>query len=193
MLSDAELLALCGPPPEAPAAAVHLACIPTPLGPMLAGALPEAVCLLAFVDAAPLGPRLRALGRGLGCAFAPGRTETVRRLEAELEAYFAGALRRFETPVEAVGTPFQRQAWQALREIPYGATRSYGAQAAALGAPAAVRAVAAANAANPVCLLAPCHRVIGAGGRLTGYAGGLWRKERLLALEGALGQAAPAL
>jgi methylated-DNA-[protein]-cysteine S-methyltransferase len=103
-----------------------------------------------------------------------------------LAAYFAGDLRALDAiPVDTGGTRFQQRVWTALRAIPPGATRSYGELARAIGAPRAVRAVGAANGANPVALIVPCHRVIGADGRLTGYAGGLERKRWLLAHEGA--------
>ena len=103
---------------------------------------------------------------------------------AELEAYFAGELRQFEMTVEPEGTPFRRRVWNALARIPYGETRSYGepAREAGLGRGAA-RAVGAANGANPVAIVLPCHRVIGADGRLVGYGGGLDRKAWLLAHE----------
>jgi methylated-DNA-[protein]-cysteine S-methyltransferase len=101
----------------------------------------------------------------------------------QLCAYFAGELRRFELPLEFVGTPFQQSVWRALLEIPYGETRSYGQLAQSIGLPAAVRAVGAANGANPLAIVVPCHRVIGASGKLVGYAGGLPLKRRLLALE----------
>ena len=104
-----------------------------------------------------------------------------------LRAYFAGRLDALDDlPVEAGGTPFQRDVWAALRAIPIGATRSYGGLAAHLGRPRASRAVGAANGLNPVAIVVPCHRVIGANGRLTGYAGGVERKRWLLAHEGAL-------
>lgn len=104
-------------------------------------------------------------------------------VRAQLDAYFAGALRDFDVPLATEGTPFQRQVWTALREVPYGSTCTYADLAAAIGRPTAVRAVGAANGRNPVCLVVPCHRVVGAGGALTGYAGGLERKAYLLAME----------
>ncbi|MDX1431542.1 MAG: methylated-DNA--[protein]-cysteine S-methyltransferase [Gammaproteobacteria bacterium] len=104
-----------------------------------------------------------------------------------LRAYFDGRLDALEAlPVEAGGTPFQRDVWAALRAIPVGGTRSYGGLAAHLGRPRASRAVGAANGLNPVAIVVPCHRVIGSNGRLTGYAGGVERKRWLLAHEGAL-------
>ncbi|NYV77762.1 methylated-DNA--[protein]-cysteine S-methyltransferase [Streptomyces sp. UH6] len=101
----------------------------------------------------------------------------------QLEAYFAGELREFDLPLRMNGTAFQRSVWERLRAIPYGETRSYGQLAAELGSPGASRAVGLANGRNPVGIIVPCHRVIGAGGSLTGYGGGLERKERLLAFE----------
>ncbi|MBK8765522.1 MAG: methylated-DNA--[protein]-cysteine S-methyltransferase [Burkholderiaceae bacterium] len=105
--------------------------------------------------------------------------------QRELDAYFARRLRTFSVPIAPQGTLFQRQVWAALTGIPYGATRTYAQQAQAIGHPTAVRAVGAANGRNPISLIVPCHRVIGADGSMTGYAGGLEAKRRLLALEGA--------
>lgn len=104
----------------------------------------------------------------------------------ELEAYFAGELQEFTLNVVPRGTEFQRQVWQALQEIPYGTLATYRDIAQRIGRPNAVRAVGAANGANPVAVVVPCHRVIGSNGTLTGYAGGLEIKERLLQLEGSL-------
>lgn len=106
--------------------------------------------------------------------------EAARR---QLDGYFAGTRQRFDLPLAAAGTPFQQRVWQALRTIPHGHTCSYLDIARRIGAPAAVRAVGAANGRNPIAIVVPCHRVIGANGSLTGYAGGLERKRFLLALE----------
>lgn len=110
-------------------------------------------------------------------------SDLLERARAEIEAYFAGRRRTFDLPLAPAGTPFQQRVWRALQEIPYGECRSYGAVAAAVGAPKASRAVGMANCRNPLPVLIPCHRVIGANGRLTGYAGGLEKKELLLNLE----------
>lgn len=117
-------------------------------------------------------------------------TETSTELDSlfrsvvdQLEAYFAGELLSFEIPFELNGTPFQISVWQQLLLIPYGETRTYGQLAEAIGNPAASRAVGAANGRNPLSLVVPCHRVIGTGGALTGYAGGLKCKSFLLELE----------
>jgi methylated-DNA-[protein]-cysteine S-methyltransferase len=104
-------------------------------------------------------------------------------LRRQLEQYFAGERREFELELAPSGTSFQLEVWRALRAIPYGDTASYGEIAAAVGQPGAARAVGGANNRNPIAIVIPCHRVIGADGTLTGYGGGLPRKQRLLALE----------
>ncbi|MFI6403816.1 methylated-DNA--[protein]-cysteine S-methyltransferase [Streptomyces sp. NPDC050548] len=102
---------------------------------------------------------------------------------AQLQAYFAGELKEFTLELRLHGTPFQRTVWDQLRRIPYGETRSYGDLADALGNPGASRAVGLANGKNPIGIIVPCHRVVGANGSLTGYGGGLDRKQRLLDFE----------
>jgi methylated-DNA-[protein]-cysteine S-methyltransferase len=140
----------------------------------------------------PIGPLLlsAADGRLSGVAF--GATGAARstespllEAEAQLHAYFAGELERFELPLALHGTAFQQSVWDALREIPYGGTMTYTELAAAVGRPGACRAVGAANGRNPLPVIVPCHRVLGAAGALTGYGGGLERKRVLLALEAA--------
>ncbi len=127
-----------------------------------------------------------------GATVQPGayiEQETPVLLEAseQLKAYFEGRLREFSVPVQMEGTAFQQQVWKALVEIPYGQTRSYGQLAQTIfGRANAARAIGHANARNPISIIVPCHRVIGASGVLTGYAGGLAAKELLLRLEGAL-------
>ncbi|HEU5137405.1 MAG TPA: methylated-DNA--[protein]-cysteine S-methyltransferase, partial [Steroidobacteraceae bacterium] len=109
----------------------------------------------------------------------PLLVETAR----QLREYFAGSRRAFDVPLEFRGTDFQRRAWSALLTIPYGETRTYGQMAEQIGNPAAVRAVGAANGRNPISIIAPCHRVIGMNGDLTGFGGGLDAKAHLLSLE----------
>jgi methylated-DNA-[protein]-cysteine S-methyltransferase len=104
-------------------------------------------------------------------------------LRAQLGEYFDGTRREFDLVLNAHGTPFQKRVWQALREIPYGETASYGETALAIGAPTASRAVGLANGQNPISIVVPCHRVVGANGSLTGYGGGLEAKQWLLAHE----------
>ncbi len=106
-------------------------------------------------------------------------------VKRQLDAYFAGELSRFDLRLNPSGTDFQREVWQALQSIPYGETRSYAAIANAIDNPKAVRAVGAANGKNPIAIVVPCHRVIGRNGTLTGFGGGLPRKQFLLNLEGA--------
>lgn len=140
----------------------------------------------------PIGPLLLSAeeGRLSGVAFDPSRVcrsgaAPFAEAEAQLHAYFAGELERFELPLAPRGTAFQRSVWDALREIPYGRTRTYSELAASVGRPSACRAVGAANGRNPLPVIVPCHRVVGAAGALTGYGGGLERKRVLLAFEAA--------
>lgn len=107
----------------------------------------------------------------------------LRMAEQQLDEYFAGERRTFSIPLDPRGTSFQHSVWDALRSIPFGETRSYGEIARQVGSPAASRAVGAANGRNPLSIVVPCHRVIGASGKLTGFAGGLETKARLLHLE----------
>lgn len=109
--------------------------------------------------------------------------ELTERVFRQLDEYFAGTRREFDFPYRLHGTPFQEKVWAALRDIPYGETRSYKDIAEAIGHPKAFRAVGMANHANPIFIAIPCHRVIGAGGGLVGYGGGLEMKQALLALE----------
>ncbi len=155
----------------------------TPLGPMIAAATDAGLCLLEFSDRRMLGEQLRRVARFLPGPLTPGRHPLLDRTGDELQRYFDGTLEEFTVPLHTPGSEFQRQAWGALRRIPYGETRSYAQQAAAIGRPEAVRAVARANGDNRVAIVIPCHRVVGADGRLTGYGGGLWRKRWLLELE----------
>jgi methylated-DNA-[protein]-cysteine S-methyltransferase len=111
----------------------------------------------------------------------------IRTAIAQLAEYFAGKRSAFDLPLDlAAGTPFQQSVWRALVAIPHGATTNYGALGRGIGAPGSARAVGAAVGRNPVSIVVPCHRVLGTGGALTGYAGGLERKSALLKLEGAL-------
>ena len=116
---------------------------------------------------------------------ADDRHPVLRETAGQLDDYFAGRRRAFDLPLDFTGTAFQKAVWAALLTIPFGQTRSYGQIARQIGKPKAVRAVGAANGRNPIGIIAPCHRVIGASGALTGFAGGLDAKRRLLALESA--------
>jgi len=155
----------------------------TPLGPMIAGATEEALCFFEFSDRRRLERQLDRLQARLSCTLVPGENEVLRAAAGEVDAYFAGELQNFSVPLAAPGTEFQRTVWDQLLEIPYGETRSYADVARAIGRPSAVRAVARANGDNRLAIFIPCHRVVGSDGKLTGYGGGLWRKQHLLDLE----------
>lgn len=160
----------------------YAAAVVSPVGPLLVvvdGA--GAVVRIEFASAASRDEIAAELARrGVELADSEERTAVVRRQLAE---YFAGTRRRFDLEIAPGGTGFQRRVWLALREIPYGETTSYGALARDLGRPGASRAVGRANATNPIPIVVPCHRVIGADGSLTGFGGGLEIKRWLLELE----------
>ena len=136
------------------------------------------------------GEALTRLSFGVGLPQGAAREETplLQKAHGQLTEYLAGERRRFELPLAPEGTPFEQAVWAQLLKIPYGETCTYGGIAARLGKPGASRAVGMANHRNPIGIIIPCHRVIGKDGSLTGYAGGLGIKERLLILEGALPQ-----
>ena len=157
--------------------------IDTPLGPFLAGAMDSAVCLLEFTDSDRVELQLASVCRSLNAVAQPGDHPLLEALAFELGEYFNGARCAFSVPLRPPGSAFQQAVWNALRAVPYGETRSYTQVAVMLGAPRASRAVGAANGRNPISILIPCHRLVGSDGSLTGYGGGLWRKQRLLDLE----------
>jgi AraC family transcriptional regulator of adaptative response/methylated-DNA-[protein]-cysteine methyltransferase len=162
---------------------VLLAWMPSPLGPLVAGATSEGICLLEFTDRRMLETQFATVRKLFATAVVPGTNEHLETLKGELAGYFAGGLREFSVPLAYPGTPFQRRVWDELLTIPYGQTRSYSELAAAVGQPSAVRAVGRANGMNRICIVIPCHRVINRGGQLGGYGGGLRRKQFLLDLE----------
>jgi len=150
--------------------------VETPVGRLVLAGDDEALRFLHLPGDSHAGPFLAPSTRR-------GRPSSVAKAEQQLQAYFAGELTSFDVPLDPVGTPFQQKVWWALTEIPFGETRSYGEVARRIGQPNASRAVGMANNRNPIALIIPCHRVIGADGSLTGYGGGLPLKERLLAHE----------
>jgi AraC family transcriptional regulator of adaptative response/methylated-DNA-[protein]-cysteine methyltransferase len=162
---------------------IYINRILSPLGPMVAGATDEGLCLLEFDDRRMLETQLRTLKRRMDCTITPGRNEHLDRIDEELREYFNGTLREFSVDLVVPGTEFQQQVWSGLRRIPYGRTLSYEQLAGDIDRSGAVRAVGRANGDNRIAIVIPCHRVIGADGRLTGYGGGLWRKQYLLELE----------
>lgn len=151
----------------------------TPIGALELLATSGALVALRFPEHRPALALHRAPARRVERAGHPVLAQAAR----ELGELFAGTRTRFTVPLEPRGTPFQRRVWRALLDIPFGETRSYGQLAAAIGRPSASRAVGAANARNPLAVFVPCHRVIGASGDLTGFAGGREAKRFLLALE----------
>jgi O-6-methylguanine DNA methyltransferase len=164
---------------------ITIATIATPLGSISAASSPRGLGYLGF------GEQARVLAAAWARRWLPEAVllddqPAPPDLAAQLAAYFAGELREWSLPLDLRGTPFQLQAWQALRQIPYGDTRAYSEHAAVIGHPRAVRAVGAANGANPISIIVPCHRLIGKGGALVKYGGGLEIKRWLLELEGAL-------
>lgn len=156
----------------------------TPLGPMVAVADQTHLHLLEFHDRKALPTELETLQRKTRSSVAPGRTPAIEQLDAELKAYFEGKSAAFKTPLALAGTAFERQVWAKLIAIPLGETRSYSDIARGIDSLDAVRAVARANGANQIAIVIPCHRCIGSDGSLTGYGGGLWRKQWLLRHEG---------
>jgi methylated-DNA-[protein]-cysteine S-methyltransferase len=162
---------------QTPASVEHFRCAyMSPIGDLTLVATQESIVALVW----------RTQGHGrvpFEAAQVKPRHVRLREASRQLDEYFSGKRRAFDLPLEFRGTDFQRSVWKTLLEIPYGETRSYGQIAAQIGNPSAVRAVGAANGRNPISIIAPCHRVIGLGGALTGFGGGLDAKAYLLSLE----------
>jgi len=148
--------------------------LPSPVGTLTLVASDAGLAAILWENDAPGRVRLD---------FAAGDHPVLREAERQLGEYFAGTRTAFDLPLDFTGTDFQKSVWQALLTIPFGETRSYAQIARQIGRPRAMRAVGAANGRNPISIVAPCHRVIGANGTLTGFAGGLGNKELLLRLE----------
>lgn len=162
---------------------IALRWLESPLGPLVAGAVDEGICLLEFTDRRALESQMATLARRFGIPAGLGDHRWLAELDAQLREYWNGQRREFELPLVHPGTAFEERVWSALLEIPYGARRSYEDLAIALGRPGAQRAVGRANGRNRIAILIPCHRVVNKDGRLSGYGGGLWRKQWLLDLE----------
>jgi methylated-DNA-[protein]-cysteine S-methyltransferase len=153
---------------------IYYSYLDTPVGSLLLAGDGQSLHLIAF----PEGKAARKPAHDW-----MRRNEVFLAAKEQLSDYFAGDLQHFDLPLAPQGTPFQRSVWQALQQIPYGETRSYGEIAMTIGQPSASRAVGAANGLNPLPIVIPCHRVIGSTGKLVGFGGGLATKEHLLALE----------
>ena len=155
----------------------------TPLGPMLAGATEKGICLLEFVDRKMIETQLNRIRKIFKAELISGKSKYFKELSKQITEYFEGKRKKFDILLAIDGTDFQMKTWKALLKIPYGKTVSYEHQAKVIGNPKAVRAVAKANGDNRISIIVPCHRVIGKDGSLTGYGGGIWRKQYLLDLE----------
>lgn len=159
---------------------IDLKRLETPLGTMFACAVEEGICLLEFTDRKMLETEFKILAKSLNAIIVQGENSHFKILEQQLDEYFKGTRKSFSVPLYTPGSQFQNLVWTALQNIPYGQTKSYKEQAITVLKPNAVRAVANANGMNKIAILIPCHRVIGSDGKLTGYGGGLWRKQWLL-------------
>lgn len=157
--------------------------IDTPLGPMLAGATDDGICLLEFTDRRALPTELDTLRRRLGRPIVAGSHQHLDHLRTELAEYFAGTRRAFDLPLITLGSAFQERTWSELRRLASGTTISYEELAERVGRPRAQRAVGTANGANRIAVVIPCHRVVSKTGETGNYGGGSWRKEWLLTHE----------
>jgi AraC family transcriptional regulator of adaptative response/methylated-DNA-[protein]-cysteine methyltransferase len=172
------------PPGKARAAdCIVSAWLTSPIGPLLAAATNEGLCLLEFTDRRAIEKQITVLRRRMDRSIVPGKNAHIERVEDELARYFDGKITQFKTPLVISGTPFQEKVWRRLLRIPYGETCSYDDMARDIGQPLARRAVGRANGDNRIAIVIPCHRVIRADGTLSGYGGGVWRKQLLLDLE----------
>lgn len=152
----------------------------TPIGEMLCLSACEGIIVLEFVDQQGLLKTLDKLKILYSAKWCMEPNNHIIQLKEELQAYFAGIRFEFKVPYKCIGTDFQIRVWETLMKIPYGQTISYKEQASLMNQERAIRAVASSNGKNKIAILIPCHRVIGSNGKLTGYAGGIWRKEFLL-------------
>lgn len=157
--------------------------IDTPIGEMLAIANANGVLLLLFRDDEKLEWETAKIRQHSQMEISTQENPVLCSLVSELEEYFSGKRERFSVKVSPRGTNFQQRAWQALSEIPFGKAVSYRRQAEMMGSASAIRAAAAANAANRICILIPCHRVLTSSGKIGGYRGGVWRKKWLINFE----------
>ena len=154
-----------------------------PCGEMMLGSFDGRLCLCDWIDSRRRASVDQRLQRILNANYVEGSSDVIEKAKYQLDEYFLSKRREFDIPLLFIGTDFQKKVWNELLNIPYGATVSYGELSRRIGMPNAVRAVANANAVNAISIIAPCHRVIGSNGSLTGYGGGLERKRFLLDLE----------
>lgn len=156
---------------------------PSPCGELILGSFEDQLCLCDWVYEKRRALIDKRIQTALQAGYETGISEVIARTLLELDEYFARTRTAFDIPLLEIGTDFQKAVWKELKNIPYGKTWSYGELSRRMGNPKAVRAVAAANGANPISILIPCHRVIGSNRTLTGYGGGLVAKQSLLELE----------
>ncbi|MBS1937636.1 MAG: methylated-DNA--[protein]-cysteine S-methyltransferase [Bacteroidetes bacterium] len=157
----------------------------TPFGELLLGSYNNELCLCDWRYRRMRTTIDARIQRGLQAEYTEGASLVIEEAKAQLNAYFAGERTTFDLSLRMVGTDFQQRVWKALLAVPYGTTMSYAELTAKVAEPTAIRAVASANGANALSIMVPCHRIIGSNGEMTGYAGGVGVKRRLLGLEGA--------
>jgi len=147
------------------------------------GATNKGICLLEFNNEQRIAKHLDQFNKREEVVLINATSDLITQAEEQLKKYFNGELKTFDLQLDMVGTDFQLRVWKELLKVPYGVTRSYKEQAIAVGDLKAIRAVATANGENKISIIIPCHRIIGSDGSLTGYGGGIWRKQKLLELE----------
>lgn len=162
---------------------IQIARYQSPAGEMIIGSYGDKLCICDWASEKRRATIDRRIRRHLNADYVESMSETVRQAVVQLDEYFAGKRRDFTIPIVFTGSDFQCRVWEELMKIPYGTTVSYAEIARRIDNPKAVRAVASANATNPISILVPCHRVIGSNHKLTGYGGGLEAKQLLLELE----------
>ncbi len=162
---------------------IYIHQIDYPIGLVTIGATKTGICLLEFDNEQRIAKHVAQFNKQGEVKLIRKKSVLINKAAEQLKAYFLGELKEFDLPLEMVGTDFQLKVWKELLKVPYGVTRSYKEQAIAVGDVKAIRAVATANGENRISIIIPCHRIIGANGSLTGYGGGIWRKQKLLELE----------
>ncbi len=166
--------------------AIHYAVFSTPLGKMIAAGYKNRLCRLEFLGRKKPSAILKPIAERLKTEMSGGKSPILDETRKQLKMYFDGRLKKFNLPVELIGTDFQRSVWRQLTRIPQGKTVNYGKIAERIGKPKGARAAGMAIGSNPISIVVPCHRVIGKSGDLVGFGGGLWRKKWLLKHEGTL-------
>ena len=164
---------------------LHTDVYSSPFGELLLGSFGDQICLCDWKYRKSRESIDRRIREGLNAEFVEAGSPLMETCKEQLEEYFKGSRRTFDLPILLVGSDFQKRVWQALLEIPYGKTQSYAGLSRRLGDEKAIRAVAGANGENALSIIVPCHRILGSDGSLTGYAGGIRVKKKLLQLEGA--------